>query len=280
MDEIRKQGVTDIGAHLYASGRCAMAHASGDPVIDPDDPADARRLSSERPIMLALAERAIEELFGVETRGTQYKKHLYELDGFKRILGAELTAHLVRGDDPTEERTVDFPNISVQLRRHPPFAPLSNLAIKQLHRDGPHSMVLLFESTDARTQFRCRLDFGSERLVFRYDMDIGHKDLGDAISAEERAELSRFNKEYFGNGQLRIVNADTGDLISRKDAFIPVNMYLDHEAADAEIARWKAIALERRERDTRYGDEVARLSQPYDVKVVARASTPASMSDG
>lgn len=55
LEGIRKQGVTDIGAHLYASGRCAMAHASGDPVIDPDDPADARRMWSERPIMLALS---------------------------------------------------------------------------------------------------------------------------------------------------------------------------------------------------------------------------------
>jgi hypothetical protein len=106
----------------------------------------------------------------------------------------------------------------------------------------------LFESADARTQFRFRLDFANERLVFNLDTDMGHKDSGDADSAEERAEHSRFHKEYFGNGQLRIVDAETGDLLSRKDAFIPMNMYLDHEAADAEISRWKALASERRER--------------------------------
>lgn len=268
LEELSKQGVTDIGAHLYASGRCAMAHASAQPIIDPDDPADARRLWSERPIMLTLAELAIEEFFGIETSGTQYRKHLYELDGFKRILGEELTAHLIRGDDPSEQRDVDIPNISIQLRSKPPFAPLSNLVVKAMHRDGPHSLILLFESVDARTQFRFRLDFANERLVFNDDADVGHKDQGDADSAEERAELSRFHKEFFGNGQLRIVDAETGDLISRKDAFIPINMYLDSEAADAEIARWKALALERRERDARYADEIARHSKGYDMKII------------
>jgi hypothetical protein len=267
LDEIRKHGVTDIGAHLYGSGRCAMAHASGDPVIDPDDPADARRLSSERSIMLALAERAVEEVFGIETPGTQYLKHLYELEGFKRLLGDDLVAHLVSGTDPTDQRTVNLSNISVQLRRKPPYGPLSNLVIKTMVRDSPHSIVLSFESENGRTQFRFRLDFADERLIFNDDTDFGHKDMGDATSAEERAELLRFRKEYFGNGQLRIVDAETGELISRKDAFLPQNVWMNDDAADAEIARWKSLARERSERDARYADEIARLSQDYDVKI-------------
>jgi hypothetical protein len=268
LEELRKQGVADIGAHLYGSGRCAMAHASGDPVIDPDDPADARRLWFERPIMLALAERAIEEVFGVETRATQYRKHLYELDGFKRIFGDKLVNHLARGDDLSAAPMVDIPVINVELRRQLPFAPLSNLSPKEMQRDSPHSVVLIFESPEGRTKFRFRLDFADERLVFRWDRDIGHTDFGDADSAEAMAEIARFNKEYFGNGQLRIVDAETGDLISRKDAFIPMNMYLDHETADAEIARWKGLAAQRRERDARYANEVARHSQGYEVKIV------------
>jgi hypothetical protein len=268
LDEIRKNGVTDIGAHLYASGRCAMAHASGDPVIDPDDPADARRLSSERPIMLALAERAIEDVLGIETRGTQYRKHLYELAGFKRLFGEELAAHLASGTDPGDQRMVDIPHISVQLRRKTPYGPLSDLTIKGMLRDGPHSVVLKFESSNARAQFRFRLDFANESLVFNDDTDFGHTDAGDAGSAEERAELLRFRKEYFENGQLHIVDAETGELLSRKDAYLPLNVRMDHKAADAEIARWRALAVERRERDTRYADEVARHSQGYDVKIV------------
>jgi hypothetical protein len=54
-------------------------------------------------------------------------------------------------------------------------------------------------------------------------------------------------RDYFGNGQLHIVNADTGELIGRKDAYIPMNMYLDGEGAAAELAHWKALAEQRRE---------------------------------
>jgi hypothetical protein len=74
------------------------------------------------------------------------------------------------------------------------------------------------------------------------------EDTGTAESAERVAEIKQFKRDYFGNGKLHIVNADTGALISRKDAYIPLNMFLDQEAADAEIARWKALAQQRRER--------------------------------
>ena len=77
---------------------------------------------------------------------------------------------------------------------------------------------------------------------------MGAKDTGTPESAEIIAEVRRFENEYFGNGQLQIINADTGDLIARKDAYIPVNMYLDQDAADAEIARWKQLAEQRRDR--------------------------------
>ena len=41
--KLTTQGI-DIGQHLYESGRCAIAHASRKPIINPDDPAEARRL--------------------------------------------------------------------------------------------------------------------------------------------------------------------------------------------------------------------------------------------
>jgi hypothetical protein len=43
------------------------------------------------------------------------------------------------------------------------------------------------------------------RTLFR---DLGVKDIGTPESAETVAELRRFEKEYFGNGQLHIVDAD------------------------------------------------------------------------
>jgi hypothetical protein len=79
LDGIRAQGnatAKDIGKHLFKSGRCAMAHGARKPIVDPDKPGDLRRLTSELPIVRALTVKAIEEVFGVDTRGTSFRKHL------------------------------------------------------------------------------------------------------------------------------------------------------------------------------------------------------------
>jgi hypothetical protein len=87
-------------------------------------------------------------------------------------------------------------------------------------------------------------------------------------SAETIAEVRRFENEYVGNGQLHIVDADTGDLIARKDAYIPVNMFLDQDVADAEVTYWKRMAEQRRDRNMRYAKEMTRLSVRYDVRMI------------
>jgi hypothetical protein len=212
-----QQGITNIGGHLYESGRCAMAHAAEEPIIDPDDPTDTRRLWTERPIMLELAERAIEEKFGVETSFTVYRKHLYELEGFKRILGDEIVGHLVRGDASTREPSVDIPNIAVRIRGKEPYQPLSNLTIKEMTR-GEHQLHLLYVLGDHQIVFQVTLDFVEERLNFSLFTDIAYHDDGTATTAEMIAEVLRFQADLFGNGQLQILNAESGELISRKDA--------------------------------------------------------------
>jgi hypothetical protein len=113
---ITAQGITDIGLHLFQSGRCAMAHANRHPIVDPDKPADTRRLASELPIVRALAVKAIEEAFGVETSGTNYRKHLYELVGFKKILGPDIVRHVQNGTTVPGQPTLQTPDLSVRIR--------------------------------------------------------------------------------------------------------------------------------------------------------------------
>ena len=220
LDDLRAQSVADIGEHLYASGRCAMAHAKREPVIDPDDPADARRLWAERPIMLELAQCAIEEKLGVETSQTVWQKHLYELDGFKKILGPEIVDKLVRGELMAGQRDVNVPDVNIELNRKPPYAPLSGLTIKALGQDRQdgHIAHMQFKSKDNLIDFRVHLDFANERLNFEWSSDFAQRDDGSPESAEAIAECSRFFKEYRSNGQLRIINAVSGELISRKNA--------------------------------------------------------------
>jgi hypothetical protein len=267
---LRLKGVTDIGAHLYESGRCAIAHANRTPIVDPDDPADTRRLQSELPIMMALAQKAIEEELGIETSQTVYQKHLYELAGFKKIFGPDTVAYLTRGEQIMDQRMLSIPYVSVRIRKRPPYAPLSNLRVKEIAQTGK-VFHIRFESKSGDVAIRFQLDFGAERLNFSIFHDLGVKDTGTPESAETIAEVRRFENEYLGNGQLHIVDADTGDLIARKDAYIPVNMFLDQDAADAEVTYWKRMAEQRRDRDMRYAEEMTRLSVRYDVRMTEPA---------
>jgi len=272
LDGIRAQGITTpaaIGQHLFSSGRCAMAHGAHEPIIDPDKLVDLRRLGSELPIVRQLAIKAIEEIFGVETSGTNYRKHLYELDGFKTIFGPEVVQGMQNGTPPTDQRTIDIPDISMRIRLKENYAPLEGLRCKRLGYVGK-LLQLHFESLQGDIEVDFALDFENERIVFDTFDGVGIRDMGTAESAARIHEVRRFSHDYFGNGQLHIVETDTGKLIGRKDAFVPMNMYLDGRRAAAELAQWKALIWLRRDPSERYAEDIERSSRGYDVKVGLR----------
>jgi hypothetical protein len=263
---ITAQGVSDIGKHLYESGRCAMAHANRQPIIDPDKPDHMRRLSSELPIMRELAAKAIEEVFGVETSATNFSKHLYELQGFKEILGPDIVRHMQAGTTPPGQPTLQIPDISVRIRRKERYAPLEGLRCQRIGQNGK-LLHMHFASLQADVEFAFSLDFGAERIEFDLFSDIGVCDTGSADSAERVHGIKRFEQDYFCNGQLQIFNTDTDTLIGRKDAYLPLNMMFNDKAAAAELAHWKAEAERRRERDRRYGEALQQNALGYAVTV-------------
>lgn len=56
----------DAADYLYKSGRCAVAHAFADPIVDPDDVTDLHRLSEDLWLMRNLTAHLIEKNFGIE----------------------------------------------------------------------------------------------------------------------------------------------------------------------------------------------------------------------
>lgn len=60
-----KKNEPDVPKYLYKSGRCAIAHAHSDPIVDPDDVQEIRRLSSDLPIIKEIAEIIIGEVLRV-----------------------------------------------------------------------------------------------------------------------------------------------------------------------------------------------------------------------
>ncbi|WP_354124624.1 methylamine utilization protein MauJ [Bradyrhizobium sp. LA6.10] len=266
IEALRNKGIQDIGYHLFESGRCAIAHANTQPIVDPDKPDDLRRLSFEAPLIRALAQKLIEEELGVETRNTVYAKHLFELAGFKEILGPEICELLVRGERSTVERMVNIPEINVELFDKPPYDPLKNLIPREMAQDGS-KLSIFFRSADDTVHLRLRLDFAAERLEFSMFTDIGITDTGSAASARRVREVRRFEQELFGNGRLRIVDADTGRLISWKSAYIPLNMYQDTEACKLQLALWDRLAAQRQEFEDRYAAQLEQFATGYVVTI-------------
>jgi hypothetical protein len=264
--ELKSSGITDIGEYLYASCRCAVAHAGMNPTIDPENLDDMERLSKDLPLIRAMAVHVIEKELNVKSHDTVWREHFYELAGFKQILGAELIAQITRGDKPDETKMVDVPTMNVQIQGKAPYGPLSNInPVRMGCENGVIHLVL--ESPDKRGQIGFRLDFPQERLHFELSEDLVYRDDGTPDSAEAVAEVKRFYRDYFGNGRLHVYNADTGAPISRKDAFLPMNMWLDFAESEREIACWRKLADLRRQRAASVDNEILQWSDPYFLSV-------------
>lgn len=234
----------DIGTHLRDSGRHAIAHARGDPIINPDDPRDARRLEAERPIIEALAVLAVEERLGVDTSQKAWREHLYELRGWKKILPAAVIEASLLAQPPELQFDIDIPQINFRLRRSDPFPLLEGM--EPVHAGLINQRIeLVYRSVDGLVDIIFWLNFKDERLEFDLDKSFRVYEDGSAAAAKNGKERSRFIWEYFCNGEIQIWNAVDGTLISRVDAFIPVNMVANLDAHVAEQAAWDKMISDR-----------------------------------
>ncbi|WP_088184057.1 methylamine utilization protein MauJ [Sphingobium sp. Z007] len=242
--KVRARGIDDVGAHIQRARRQAIAHAAEQPIMDPDDYSVVRELYEELPLIQGLAERAVEEILGIMTPSSIYRSHLYELAGFRDIIPPGLMAQIMEGPWDDISGTVDVPLLDIELRRSEPFAALRGM-VPVAADVAEAALKLLCRSPDSLIQFEFELHFDSERLVFDFTRGLQVRDDGSARAARNIVELRRFQLDYLGNGELQIYDADTRTLLSRVDAFIPVNCWANHEWFDSEIAKWLKLAEQR-----------------------------------
>jgi hypothetical protein len=237
---------TDVGTYLYDECRSAAAHGKigAQTVIDPDNPEDEVRLERDLPLIRALAVKLTEEILGVQTTSTVFKEHLYELAGFKPIFGDELVSRFAGGEAVEEGRSVNLPLINVGLMERRVFPSLCNLKPIFLGK-VPEGVQLVYQSENGLLTYKLVLDFKNERLLA--DDGVSLRDDGSVVAAEMAADVTDFIKFFNLNGRLRINDAETGGLLARKEAFMPVNVFINPEGFDAETARWN-VEAERRAR--------------------------------
>lgn len=69
-----QQTEADIGRYLYKEGRCAVAHAHGTPLVNPDSYADRRRMEGDITLMKEIAALFIETELGVLSDSSYWKR--------------------------------------------------------------------------------------------------------------------------------------------------------------------------------------------------------------
>jgi hypothetical protein len=245
LDELRNSGITDIGDYLYADGRCAIAHAGESPTVDPENPNDLERLSKDLPLIRALAAHAIEQELGIKSRHTVWEEHLYELDGFKKAIGATISEKLGRGEAVAAHEITGFFKIHLKIADQPAHEGLVNLNVQIGHVDS--GVVRLSCASDNRfIRTSIALNFPDERIIF----DLGELSVGDdgtAAAARQIAAVVHFIVDYLCNGKLQVWDANSGQMLGRRDAFIPVNIDFSRTLAHYRtlIEKYEAEAVSR-----------------------------------
>ncbi|MGH6964044.1 MAG: methylamine utilization protein MauJ [Phenylobacterium sp.] len=266
----------DIGHYLYDACRSAAAHGKigTQRIIDPDDPEDERRLARDLPLIQAMAVKLTEEILGIQTTSTVYKEHLYELAGFKPLFTREALDAFAADEPCPPDLTVDLPVLNIGLFDKPAFTGLNGL--QPVHLEAITGGVkAVFRREDGLVEFHVGLDFKNERLEFEIGRDLLVFDDKTAEAMEVAASVVEFQKGYFLNGRLRLDDAETGQLLARKDAFLPVNVIVNPEGFDAQIARCLKEAAARRDLSQKLWR--ARLSPAqvsYSIDLATAADTP------
>jgi hypothetical protein len=223
---LRQEG-HDVGQYLYESGRCAVAHAWTEPIADPDSPADRRRLQQDLPVIRALAEWLIEDELGVKSRATIWREHLYELDGFRLLLGGSLVAALKEGREVALNDVPALPRLSLRVAGQATMPAFEGLDTEVAGiEDG--ELILRCRAGDGLVEILPALNFPQERLEFdpcnEHQFFVG--DDGSVKAIQNIVDAVAMQQGLLLNGQFEVWNAETESLLGRTDPYVPVNIDL------------------------------------------------------
>lgn len=241
--ELQKVG-EDIGKYIYQSCRCAIAHAGDprNPVIDPHNIDDERRLRSDLPLIITLAEIAIEEM-GIMTSQSVYREHRYELSGFEQFFTPESVQVLKAGGTPTNVDIQLPKRISLRMWGHAMYPPLEDMTPVSVEV-GDGAIAIKCMLMEKGYYANVVLDFPNYRLKAEVHGKEGLKDDGSAEFAKTTLEIERFFWDWNGNGCLEVW-ADGTECLGRCEAFLPVNVIMDYKAYEERVAALKAEIAKR-----------------------------------
>lgn len=217
------ESVQDLGDYLYQSGRCAVAHAHTEPLVNPDNPEHRTRLIEDLPVVKALAEHLIEHELGIPSLRTIWRQHLYELEGFRSQFGPELVCNL-REKRPVETKSLPpLPALSIRVRHHDPMQAFENLSAEVVALQEGRVLVTC-TSRDGCVHVQVALDFPRERLEFDPMFSVTLIDDGTVRAMQSVSDQVALVEALYSNGQLEVWDHAGQRLIGRCDPYLPLNV--------------------------------------------------------
>lgn len=231
---------SDIGKHIYESGRCAIAHAQfSDGRGDPDVPEDRRRLTEDLAVIEGLARRYITDVLQVPDEDVVYRTR-DRLDALAAFVPAEALAQL-KAAQFVSRRRIGINGLAVGFA-HWPHAPVPEMARLTLRvtevRDG---RVFVHAANDSGgICIACVLDFPSGRAHIDFDRTTCREPRAGE-SPDEAIAVVQLRKQVIGNGLMELWLPDGGRVDF--EIVIPVNIDFSatFRAMDAEVARLEAM---------------------------------------
>jgi len=244
--ELRSQGV-NVNQHLFASGRCAVAHASvGGNIVDPDVPADRKRIAADLGIIEELATRYIKFDAGVPDESALYDTRdrlapWHALMPRESVAALKAGGHLESADDLGE---LNDAVVSLRLWPDPPAQQFQMMKLVPIESgDG----VVKFIALSAR-----------DTVVLAFEMDVANGRLhtlldesglrtGVEISEEDVEDFTRYFHSVVGN---RLVELSIED-VEPVDCEIVIPLNVIPRPPEEAVA--EALAKFRRSRQERPG---------------------------
>ena len=196
--ELRADGVK-VNKHLFESGRCAIAHASvGKSIVDPDIPADRRRIASDIEIIAALADRYIREEVGVPDEMDLYKSRDRVVPWHSLMPPEALACIQGGGQAETSDELGGISNakVSVSLWPDPPPEQFKEMTLLPVG-SGPGVIKLVALNSRKTIALVFALDIANGRL--HTILDEGGVDHAAEPTEQDIEDFTRYFHSVIGN---------------------------------------------------------------------------------
>lgn len=217
--ELRGEGL-DVSRHIFDSGRCAVAHASlGAEIVDPDLPADRRRLSSDLVIIRELARTYIRDELRVPTAHSLYRER-NRLEPWEPLLSTRSIGRLRRGRSIADTSPLDGLKVAIGLW---PDGRIHGLEEMTLHVDSlADGVVKLIATNSANTvMLSFLLDFPNGRIHTNLE-ESGFAADSDHLTEEHVRAHATFFYHVLTNRIVELYRPDAEPIYC--EVVIPVNI--------------------------------------------------------